>query len=111
MEEDLKLKKINLKYLDQLRVLARDALIQMARQSDLAEGFLLGLRNQAVLQNLKARIGAEVWKKLGEEGINTIWDLAPLTPARIQELSQKHDLDPAVLMKYSDQAKALLETP
>jgi hypothetical protein len=111
MEEDLKLKKINLKYLDQLRVLAREDLIQMARQSDLGEGFLLGLRNQAVLQNLKARIGAEVWKKLGEEGISNVWDLAPLTPARMHELSQKHDIDPTVLTKYSDEAKNLLETP
>jgi hypothetical protein len=111
MEEDLKLKKINLKYLDQLRVLARDDLIQLARQSDLGEGFLLGLRNQAVLQNLKARIGAEVWKKLGEEGISNVWDLTPLTPARIQALSQKHDIDPTVLTKYSDEAKVLLETP
>jgi hypothetical protein len=111
MEEDLKLKKINLKYLDQLRVLAREDLVQMARQSDLGEGFLLGLRNQAVLENLKARIGAEVWKKLGEEGISSVWDLAPLTPARIQELSQKHDIDPTVLTKYSDEAKDLLETP
>jgi hypothetical protein len=100
-----------LKYLDQLLVLARDDLIQLARQSDLGEGFLLGLRNQAVLQNLKARIGAEVWKKLGEEGISNVWDLAPLTPARIQALSQKHDIDPTVLTKYSDEAKVLLETP
>lgn len=111
MEEDLKLKKINLKYLDQLRVLARDDLIQIARQSDLGEGFLLGLRNQAVLENLKARIGAAVWKKLGEEGISSVWDLAPLTQAQIQEISQKHDIDPAVLTKYSDVAKELLKTP
>jgi hypothetical protein len=111
MEEDLKLKKVNLKYLDQLRVLAKEDLVQMAKQSDLGEGFLLGLRHQAVLENLKARIGVGVWKKLGEEGINTVWDMAPLTPARIQDLAQKHNIDPAVLTTYSDEAKELLKTP
>jgi hypothetical protein len=110
VEEDLKLKKVNLKYLDQLRVLKKEDLVHMAKQSDLGEGFLLGLRNQVLLENLKARIGIGVWKKLGEEEISSVWDLAPLTPARIQELSQKHDIDPAVLTKYSDDAKELLET-
>jgi hypothetical protein len=110
VEEDLRLKKVNLKYLDQLRVLKKEDLVHMAKQSDLGEGFLLGLRNQVLLENLKARIGIGVWKKLGEEEISSVWDLAPLTPARIQELSQKHDIDPAVLTKYSDDAKELLET-
>ena len=100
-----------MKYLDQLRVLAKDDLIQLARQSDLGEGFLLGLRSQAVLQNVKARIGMEVWKKLGEEGISSVWDLAPLTPTRIQELSQKYDIDPTVLTTYSHEAKNLPNTP
>jgi hypothetical protein len=111
MEEDLKLKKVNLKYLDQLRILTTEDLVQMAKQTDLGEGFLLGLKNQALLETLKARIGAEVWKKLGEEGISNVWDLAPLTPARIQVLSQKHDIDLAVLTRYSDEAKELLKTP
>jgi len=111
MDEDLKLKKLNLKYLDQLRVLEREDLIQMAKQSDLGEGFLLALKNQAQLENLKARIGEEVMNKLKQDGILTVWDLAPLTEARIQELSQKHNIDPAVLTKFSDEAKELLKTP
>ena len=111
IEEDLKLKKVNLKCLDQLRMLKNEELVQMARQSDLAEGFLLGLKNQALLEHLKTRIGEEVWKKLKAEGISSVWDLAPLTQTRIQELSQKHDIDLAVLTKYSDEAKDLLKTP
>jgi hypothetical protein len=111
MEEDLKLKKVNLKYLDQLRVLEEADLIQMAKQSDLSEGFLLSLRNKARLENLNARIGEEIMNKLKEDGIKTIWDLAPLTETRIKELSEKHNIDPAVLTKFSDEAKELLKTP
>jgi hypothetical protein len=111
VEEDLKLKKVNLKYLDQLRVLEKPELAQIAKQSELNEGFLLGLRNQTLLENLKTRIGAAVWKKLGDEGISTVWDLAPLTVARIQAIAQKLDIDPAVLSKYTSEAKKLLEVP
>jgi hypothetical protein len=111
VEEDLKLKKVNLKYLDQLRMLKNEELAQIARQSDLAEGFLLRLKNQALLEHLKARIGESVWNKLKTEGISSIWDLAPLTEDRIQALSQKHNIDPAVLTRYSDEAKELLKTP
>ena len=35
----------------------------MAKQSELGEGFLLGLKNQALLEDLKARIGEEVVEK------------------------------------------------
>lgn len=111
VEDDLKLKKVNLKYLDQLRVLEKPELTQIAKQSELNEGFLLGLRNQTLLENLKTRIGGGVWKKLAEEGISTVWDLAPLTAARIQVLSQKHEIDPTVLTKYTDEAKKLLDIP
>jgi hypothetical protein len=109
MEEDLKLKKVNLKYLDQLRVLEDADLIQMAKQSDRGEGFLLSLKNQARLENLKARIGEELMNKLKDDGIKTIWDLAPLTETRIKELSEKHNIDPTVLTKFSDEAKDLLQ--
>jgi len=110
LEDDLKLKKVNLKYLAQLRVLTKEDLVQMAKQSDLGEGFLVGLRNQALVEYLQERIGEEVWKKLKEEGISSVWDFAPLTPARITELSQKHNIDPEVLTKLSDDAKELLRT-
>jgi hypothetical protein len=59
----------------------------------------------------QTRIGEGVWKKLAEEGISTVWDLAPLTAARIQVLSQKHEIDPTVLTKYTDEAKKLLDIP
>jgi hypothetical protein len=45
-------------------MLIKDDLAQMAKQSELGERFLVGLRNQALLEHLKARIGAEVWTKL-----------------------------------------------
>ena len=43
--------------------------------------------------------------------LKRVWDLAPLTAAQIQELSQKHKIDPAVLTKYAEDAKKLLDTP
>lgn len=76
----------------------------MAKQGELSEAFLLGLRNQALVQG-------DWWKKLAGDGIKTIWDLAPLTPAGIQALSQKHEIDPALLTKYADEAKKLLDIP
>jgi hypothetical protein len=109
VEEDLKLKKINLKYLSQLRVLEQAALEQMAKQSELSEGFLVGLRNRALLAYLRARIGEGLWEKLGQEGIKTVWDLAPLTPVQIKDLSDKHEIDPVVLTKYTSEAKKLLD--
>jgi hypothetical protein len=104
VEEDLKLQKINLKYLDQLRMLSKQDLEQMAKQGELSEAFLLGLRNQALVQG-------DWWKKLAGDGIKTIWDLAPLTPAGVQALSQKHGIDPALLTKYADEAKKQLDIP
>jgi len=49
---------------DTTSMLIKDDLAQMAMQSELGAGFLVGLRNQALLEHLKARIGAEVWTKL-----------------------------------------------
>jgi hypothetical protein len=111
MEEDLKLKRINLKYLDQLRVLNNDDLERIGKQSDLSEGFLFGIRNRALVKRLEAQIGQSVWEKLGKEGIKTVWDLAPLTAAQIQELSQTHQIDATVLRKYVDEAQKLLDIP
>ena len=111
LEDDLKLKKVNLKYLSQLRELGDPAVEQLANQSELSQGLLAGLRNRAVRAYLKARIGEGVWKKLEQQGIKTVWDLAPLTPAQIQDLSAKHEIDPAALTKYADEAKKLLGIP
>jgi hypothetical protein len=109
VEEDLKLKKVNLKYLEQLRMLSEEDLKQMAKQGELSEAFLLGLRNQALEQGLKVRIGEKVWKKLEGKGIKTVWDLASLTQGEINELSQ--DIDREALDKYTKEAKKLLDIP
>jgi predicted flap endonuclease-1-like 5' DNA nuclease len=116
-EEDLKLRRVNLKYLSHLQRLSDEDVVQMARQSELNEGLLFSLRDEArarqihdvplIAQYLHERIGTEVWAKLQQEGIKSVWDLAVRTPAEIQPIAQKHNIDPGILTKYSDAAKAL----
>jgi hypothetical protein len=121
MEEDLKLRKVNLKYLGHLQRLSDEDVVQMARQSDLSEGFLFSLRDEVrarrihdvplLAQHLHERIGTAVWAKLHQEGIKSVWDLAARTPAEIQDIAQRHKIDPGILTKHSDDAKALVKAP
>jgi hypothetical protein len=104
VEEDLKLKRVNLKYLGHLQRLSDEVVVHMARQSDLNEGLLFSLRDEArarrihdvplLAQHLQERIGRAVWAKLQQEGITSVWDLAARTPAEIQQIAQKHNIDP-----------------
>jgi hypothetical protein len=121
MEEDLKLRKVNLKYLGQLRRLTDDDIVHMAKQSDTNEGLLFSLRDEArarrmhdvplLVKRLEERIGAEVWGKLQQEGIKSVWDLAARTSGEIPLIAQRHNIDPEILTKHSDDAKALVKTP
>jgi hypothetical protein len=121
MEEDLKLRKVNLKYLGHLRRLTDDDIVHLAKQSDINEGLLFSLRDEArarrmhdvplLVKRLEERIGTEVWGKLQQEGIKSVWDLAARTPEEIRQIAPKHNIDPEILTKHSDDAKALVKTP
>jgi hypothetical protein len=120
-EEDLKLRRVNLKYLGHLQRLSDEDIVQMARQSELSEGLLLHLRDQAkarrkrdvpeLAQQLRERIGTAVWAKLQEEKIESVGDLAARTPAEIPQIAQRQSIDPDILTKHSDDAKALVKAP
>ncbi|MDQ3829278.1 MAG: hypothetical protein M3361_08210 [Candidatus Tectomicrobia bacterium] len=121
MDEDLKLKEVNLKYLGHLQRLTDDNIVQMAKQSELSEGLLFSLRDEArarrihdvplLAQHLHEQIGTAVWAKLQQEGIKSVWDLAARTPAEIDQIAQRRNIDSGILTKYSDDAKALAKTP
>ena len=116
-EEDLKLRRVNLKYLSHLQRLSDEDVVQMAKQSELNEGFLFSLRDEArarrihdvplLAQHLQEQIGTAVWAKLQQEGIKSVWDLAVRTPDEINKIAKTHNIDPGILTKYSDAAKAL----
>jgi hypothetical protein len=120
-EEDLKLRKVNLKYLSHLQRLTDDDIVHMAKQSDMNEGLLFSLRDQAkarrmhdvpfLAQHLQERIGTAVWAKLQQEGIKSVWDLAACTPEEIPEIARRHRIDSEILIKYWDAAKALAKAP
>jgi hypothetical protein len=120
-EEDLKLRRVNLKYLGHLQQLSDEDIVQMAKQSELSEGLLLSLRDQAkarrkrdvpeLAQQLRERIGTAVWAKLQEEKIESVGDLAARTPAEIPQIAQRQSIDPDILTKHSDDAKALVKAP
>jgi hypothetical protein len=108
-------------YLGHLRRLTDDDIVHLAKQSDINEGLLFSLRDEArarrmhdvplLVKRLEERIGTEVWGKLQQEGIKSVWDLAARTPEEIRQIAPKHNIDPEILTKHSDDAKALVKTP
>jgi hypothetical protein len=120
-EEDLKLRNVNLKYLSHLQRLTDDDIIHIAKQSDMNEGLLFSLRGEArarrmhdvplLVRRLEERIGHEVWAKLQQEGIQSVWDLAARTSGEITQIANKHNIDSGILTKHSDDAKALTKAP
>ena len=105
MEDDVKLQKAHLKYLEQLRVLSKDELRMIAKQAELGEGFLAGLQKRLQDHDLLARLGLETWTKLNQEGIKTVGDVALLSPERIQQVASKQQLDREALTTFSEDCK------
>jgi hypothetical protein len=99
-EEDLKLRKANLKYLAQLQALPEADLRVLGRQTDLGEGFLVALQRRVSPERLRACLGPETWAALNREGVRTVWDVALLTPERLEQLSKHHHLDHEVLTRF-----------
>jgi hypothetical protein len=105
MEEDVKLRRANLKYLEQLRALSKDDLRTMAIHTELGEAFLVGLQKRLQEQDLVARLGEETWAKLNRAGIRTIGDAAFLSPERIQQVATEQQIDREALAAFSDACK------
>jgi hypothetical protein len=109
MDDDLKLREINLKYLEQLRYLPEDELRVIGRRTTLGEEFLVSLWNQLRLAHLYERPGREMWSILEQEGMKTIWDVAVLKPDRLLEIANKHNLNPDILMKFYEDCKTAVK--
>jgi hypothetical protein len=99
-EEDLKLRKANLKYLAQLQALPEADLRVLGRQTDLGEGFLVALQRRLNPEHLHACLGQETWAKLNQEGVWTVWDVALLTPERVEWISKNQHLDHDMLTRF-----------
>jgi hypothetical protein len=71
-DEDIKLQKANMKYLEQLRILSEDDLKTIAKQIDLGEGFLVGLQRQlqrnenALAERLEKSVSNQIESLLSE---------------------------------------------
>jgi hypothetical protein len=105
MEDDVKLQKAHLKYLEQLRLLSKDELRMMARQAELGEGFLVGLQERLREEDLLTRLGKETWTKLNQEGIRTVGDVALLSPERLQQVATNQQIDREALTAFSEACK------
>jgi hypothetical protein len=105
MEEDVKLQKAHLKYLEQLRALSKDELRTMAIHTEFGEAFLVGLQKRLQEEDLVARLGMETWAKLNQEGIRTIGDAALLSSERIQQVASEQQIDQEALAAFSEACK------
>jgi hypothetical protein len=102
MEEDVKLQKAHLKYLEQLRALSKEELKAMAILCELGEAFLVGLQTQLQEHDLFAKLGMETWTKLNQEGVRTIGDVALLSSDRLREVATLHQLDREALTAFCE---------
>jgi hypothetical protein len=107
-EDDLKLRKANLKYLAQLQAFSEDDLRVLGRQTDLGEGFLVALQSRLRANHLQAQLGQETWEKLNQEGVETIWDVALLTPERLEQISKDQHIDQGVLTRFYEKCQAFV---
>jgi len=110
MEEDLKLRKANLKYLVQLQALPEADLRALGRQTDLGEGFVVALQRQLSPEYLQAQLGPETWLKLHEEGVKTIWDVALLPPERLEHICKNQQMDFDVLTRFHQKCQAFVKS-
>jgi len=107
-EEDLKLRKANLKYLAQLQALPEGDLRVLGRQTDLGEGFLVALQRRLSPEHVHACLGQETWAKLNQEGVRTVWDVALLTPERLEQISKNQHIDHEVLTRFHEECQAFV---
>ena len=107
MEEDVKLQKAHLKYLDQLRALSKDELKTMALQTGLGEAFLVGLQKRLQEHDLLASLGQETWTKLNHEGVRTVGDVALLSSDRIEQVATNQQIDREALSAFCEACKKI----
>jgi len=109
MEEDLKLRKANLKYLAQLQALPEADLRVLGRQTDLGEGLLVALQRQLSPEYLEAQLSPETWRLLHQEGVKTIWDVALLMPEHLEHLAKNQQMDVEVLTRFHQKCQAFVK--
>jgi hypothetical protein len=107
MEEDVKLQKAHLKYLEQLRALSKDELRAIAIHTELGEAFLVGLQKRLQERDLLAKLGMETWAKLNHEGIRTLGDMALLSSERIQQVATTQQIDREALAALSEACRKI----
>jgi len=105
VEDDVKLQKANLKYLDQLRTLSTDELRMMAKQTQLGEEYLVGLQRRLREADLVDTLGEETWAKLHQEVIRTIGDVALLSPEGLEQVASHQRLDEEALAAFREACK------
>jgi hypothetical protein len=110
-EEDLKLRNANLKYLAQLQALPEADLRVLGRQTDLGEGFVVALQRRVSPERLHACLGQETWATLNREGVRTVWDVALLTPERLEQISKSQHIDHEVLTRFHEECQAFVQGP
>jgi Carboxypeptidase regulatory-like domain len=109
MEEDLKLRKANLKYLAQLQALPEADLRVLGRQTDLGEGLLVALQRQLSPDYVQAQLSPETWLLLHQEGVKTIWDVALLTPEHLEHIAKNQQMDVEVLTRFHQKCQAFVK--
>jgi hypothetical protein len=102
VEDDVKLQKANLKYLDQLRTLSTDELRMIGKQTQLGEDYLVGLQQRLREADLAATLGEETWAKLHQEGVRTVGDVALLAPERLEQVAAAQHLDRVALTVFRE---------
>ena len=107
MEEDVRLQKAHLKYLEQLRGLSRDELKTTAIHTELGEAFLVGLQKRLQEHDLLARLGKDTWTKLNQEGVRTIGDMALLSSDRMQQVATNQQIDLEALTAFCEACKKI----
>jgi 5'-nucleotidase len=114
LEEDLKLRKGDLRYLVQLEQYTEEQLREKARQIGFDEHLLVGLKHKCPEARLKEQIGSLVWGKLKKIGVSEIEDLAQLSDSALEELNEgeaKPKIDLAILKNLRDRAREICLPP
>lgn len=110
LEEDLKLRKGDLRYLVQLEQYNEEQLREKARKIGFDEHLLVGLKKKCPEVRLKEQIGGLVWGKLEKIGVSEIEDFAQLSDQALDELNDgeaQPKIDLTILKNLRDRAREI----
>lgn len=110
LEEDLKLRKGDLRYLVQLEQYNEEQLREKARKIGFDEHLLVGLKKKCPEVRLKNKIGGLVWGKLEKIGVREIEDFAQLSDQALDGLNEgeaQPKIDLTILKNLRDRAREI----